>query len=91
LTRVEDGKNGELSFRTLIDEMTPSELCMSWVDSKLQHESQGSYEAKNVRTVRVLAYLYERDTPFSIESSSLSRMVRIDFFGFEMSLKNTPW
>jgi len=36
---MEDAKNGEPSFKMLIDVMTPSELCMSWVDSTLQHES----------------------------------------------------
>jgi len=36
---VEDANNGEPSFKILIDVMTPSELCMSRVDSTLQHES----------------------------------------------------
>ena len=35
---VEDANNGEVSLRTLEDDMTPSELSMSLVDSILQHE-----------------------------------------------------
>jgi len=36
---TEDANNGELSFKTLKVVMTPSDLCMSRVDSTLQHES----------------------------------------------------
>ena len=36
---VDDANNGELSFKILMDVMTPYKLCMSRVDSTLQHES----------------------------------------------------
>ena len=36
---IEDANSGELSFRTLKVEMTPSDLCMSRVDSTHQYES----------------------------------------------------
>jgi len=39
LEGVKDANNDKLSFKTLKDEMTPSDLRMSQVDSTLQHES----------------------------------------------------
>ena len=80
---VEDVNNGKLSFKTLKAETTPSDLCMSRVGSTLQHESARQLWSKERLDSRGVGISTWKVTPSSIGSSSLSRMVRVGFLGFE--------
>jgi len=80
---AKDANNGELRFRTLEDEMTLSELCMSRVDSTLYQEFVRwiwSKEGLNSTGVGISTW---RVLPSSVRLSSRFRMVRAGFLGFE--------
>jgi len=88
---AEDAQNDELSFRTLENEMTSSELCMLWVDSTLQHESVKWLWGKERSNGRGVGISTQRVTLSSTGSPSLFRMVRDGFLEFEDESTNEPW
>jgi len=86
---VDDANKGEPSFKILIDIMTPSELCMSRIDSTLQHESVIQLSNREPWMGWGVGVCTRTVTPSAIGSSSLSKIVRVGFLFEDESTKCT--